>query len=562
MGILYYFSYISKNYFSSITHCSNKSITRSPKNIPTIYGPEKISIDNLYLDLNAMIHPVCQKKYNYGPNKRLSGKFYPPKEEHVFSSICEYIYEIYNLVKPTKMLYIAIDGVAGAAKEAQQRQRRFKSSASEYFDPNCITTGTKFMDKLSAFITKNLIIKGIKILYSSHLVPGEGEHKIIRFIADLNNKENHCIFSPDADLIMLTLQLNNIYILRQNMNYTYSMININEIKKILHIELQWILESTTENNDGKIVKVFKESGYNKIEGIKDYILCCCLLGNDFISKTSLEIINNGLKILVDEYIALKCHFLKTIDIKQEIDTKSEYNELLKEHFKDSKETKIITRLCINKTNFKKLLSILASKESEMLISKKELQLQYPDVLIDQSFIDGKFDYTTYRILYYKKHFGLNVILNRDKQIEKICHLYLKTLTFIMRYYYEGIPSWTFKYKYHHAPLFIDIAKHIDTFDENVVFKKSKPADPIEQLLSVVPASSNYLLPVEYRYLLTDAKSPIIEYYPTKFEIECNGVKNDYESIPLIPFVKCKVLKKVYKSINSKIKKPVETLKIL
>jgi 5'-3' exoribonuclease 1 len=49
-------------------------------------------------------------------------------------------------------------------------------------------------------------------------VPGEGEHKIMDFLRyskqiELFNKNTtHCVYSPDADVILLTLTLNLDYI--------------------------------------------------------------------------------------------------------------------------------------------------------------------------------------------------------------------------------------------------------------------------------------------------------------------------------------------------------------
>lgn len=79
---------------------------------------------------------------------------------------------LYKIVRPQKLLYLAVDGVAPRAKMNQQRARRFRSSREaeelaatilardgvlpqgEKFDSNCITPGTDFMLKLSIAMKK------------------------------------------------------------------------------------------------------------------------------------------------------------------------------------------------------------------------------------------------------------------------------------------------------------------------------------------------------------------------------------------------------------------------
>lgn len=127
-----------------------------------------------------------------------------------------YIGHLVSIVKPRKLLYIAIDGVAPRAKMNQQRTRRFRSAndareartpaadpagdpASDAptagaaddvlksFDRNAITPGTEFMARLSEQLNFFLLKKieedslwaACEIVLSGAECPGEGEHKIM-----------------------------------------------------------------------------------------------------------------------------------------------------------------------------------------------------------------------------------------------------------------------------------------------------------------------------------------------------------------------------------------------
>jgi hypothetical protein len=135
-----------------------------------------------------------------------------------------------NMAPPNEELILSIDGVAGLSKMNQQRQRRFRSAKEktdeirQIFDSNQISTGTMFLTELSAHIRAHFSKpRPYKVIIQDETVIGEGEHKIIRYL-ESKQKKRVCIYSPDADLIMLGIGLHkkNIFILRPNI---YSNVN-------------------------------------------------------------------------------------------------------------------------------------------------------------------------------------------------------------------------------------------------------------------------------------------------------------------------------------------------
>ena len=193
-----------------------------------IDGTQIPEFDNLYLDMNSILHTCTHS--NDDTFSRLT-------DDQMYAAIFSYIEHLFEIIKPHKVFYMAIDGVAPRAKMNQQRARRFRTAfeaeenmknaiekgleipKDDPFDSNAITPGTEFMakltDNLKYFIHKKISEDSrwanVKIILSGHEVPGEGEHKIMEYIRTMKNQPNHdpnsrhCIYGLDADLIMLGL---------------------------------------------------------------------------------------------------------------------------------------------------------------------------------------------------------------------------------------------------------------------------------------------------------------------------------------------------------------------
>ena len=87
-----------------------------------VFLPE---FDNLYLDMNGIIHQCTHG--NSGVDEEIP-------ESTMCLNIFYYIDRVVQIIKPKKLLYLAVDGVAPRAKLNQQRSRRFASARDRNID--------------------------------------------------------------------------------------------------------------------------------------------------------------------------------------------------------------------------------------------------------------------------------------------------------------------------------------------------------------------------------------------------------------------------------------------
>jgi len=123
--------------------------------------------------------------------------------------------------------------------------------------------------------------------------------------------------------------------------------------------------------------------------------------------------------------------------------------------------------------------------------------------------------------------------NKEDELRKLCENYVQGLQWVLYYYYRGIASWPWFYRYHYSPMISDIMKGLNA---DLNFKLGQPFKPFEQLMGVLPDRSKKIVPTVYWELMTDEKSPIVDFYPRDFELDMNGKKMDWEAVVKIPFI--------------------------
>ncbi|KAI0787542.1 exonuclease II [Fomes fomentarius] len=286
--------------------------------------------DNLYVDFNGIIHN-CSHPNDSDAHFRLT-------EEQIFTAIFAYVDHLFGKIKPKKLFFMAVDGVAPRAKMNQQRSRRFRTAKeakevrekaeskgeklpdTKAFDSNCITPGTEFMARLSEqlryFVNKKISEdanwRDVAVVLSGHDVPGEGEHKIMEYIRlsraqpDYDPNVRHCLYGLDADLIMLGLLSHDPHfcLLREEVKFgpaskskgNKSLDSINFY--LLHLTLMREYLDL-EFHDIEPVLPFE---YSLEHIIDDFILLAVFVGNDFLPNLpDLHIHENGLEKLFDVY---------------------------------------------------------------------------------------------------------------------------------------------------------------------------------------------------------------------------------------------------------------------
>ncbi|KAH9441504.1 hypothetical protein Pst134EA_032939, partial [Puccinia striiformis f. sp. tritici] len=508
-----------------------------------VQGDSIPDIDNLYLDMNGIIHS-CNHPSTPDANFKIT-------EPEIFSGIFASLEHLLKPAKPRKLFFLAVDGVAPRAKMNEQRSRRFKAAKAnaamiprsqrgselmllvtliaivshlarlswlDYMNNSSISSIRKYR--------KDPAWQAIHVIFSGHDVPGEGEHKIMQYIRHAKTLDTydphlrHCIYGLDADLIMLALlshephfcllQEENRLPLRENRpSLEGSTISPSSNSFFFRDYLNWEF-SSLPSAIGVLFEIYKRvlpqaGGYLNDSGILH---------------------THRLQLILDELVS---HEYKSFESSHGIGLKRPGRPGVDYPVNDTQfalvqQVENFIRSNVYSPN-KSTAKLVLPESHAPLISLGFEEDDSDDLRLADPVVDA-----VYGILRDLRVDGVNQPgTQKDKmrlhhhdcdQLHKLTHAYIEGLQWVLHYYYTGIASWSWAYPYHYS-MITDLDK---VTSYKFSFDLGNPFKPFEQLMGVLPGLSSTHVPPAFQDLMTKPESPIFDLYPSHFETDLNGKK--------------------------------------
>jgi len=478
--------------------------------------------------------------------------------ERVLTQIRQYV----KKVLPSKLVYIAFDGVAPFAKMSQQRTRRFKSSfpattgsltntgtrGGKMWNTTAITPGTFFMKKLCDAVYAKFpqtVSNGVQYIVSCSDNPGEGEHKLYQHIREHPDVNvNIGVYGLDSDLIMLSIlhqsYCKDIFVFREAPEFAKSLSQF-DIRPFLPKETTTdkpLLFIDIVKLSLSIISILRDipEGQKDLDNsgckncIYDYIFICFLLGNDFLPHfPALNIRTHGIQILIDSYKLIIGKSDSNIVNSQTMEIQwDKVAALLAEIAKH--ESKYISReITERETKWgKKHWSTNTEDERKLAIQNAPVIYRSTEKYIHPC--NAGWEKRYYRVF------------NNNKEVDSICHNYLEGLEWTFMYYTSGCPCWEWKYHSDYPPLFSDLTKYMKKISQPYLRPtNSPPVTPFQQLSYVLPYHDLELLPKE---LCDRLRNEYPEYYPVDWRFKWGFCRYLWEAHPDIPDMSIEILRDI------------------
>lgn len=508
------------------------------KKYPSIHLPAPnplVPVHYLFIDFNAFIYDTIKAfptdvVYDFTQKKDVQSY-----EKRMVALVIENTIHLVNkVIKPQKLLYIAIDGPPPLSKMEQQRERRYKhpyldklkknayplkTLSGMKYDQNRITPGTPLMESFNTEFRKAIKANKfgkLNVVYDGSDIVGEAEHKYMRMIEKIEDgtDDNFVVISSDGDVILLLLRFifKNVWIMisradkivfdklyPEDQQYVYI-----DCKKLSDSIYSDSLEPHTHHGGKLKISEAEKTLLNKMKVMKtkpddlmnkkllyllDYVFMSFLEGNDFVKTIYfLKFKEDNMRTLLSAY-----NYQRRIDRSMRLI-----------HWKNN-------NLYINQRFLMSILKRLSDIELERIDMVKQRisrNLNKPNMNNNNNKNNKEMEHTPFSN---KKHIlHKNYVLQYDElfknlkksyyeyfwdgvyDVEKICDEYLTSLITTIRYYFGTEIYWRTYYNGVVAPLpsdlFAFLAKRPNYF-ETLKLEVGEPVSPLVLLAFVLPPQS-------------------------------------------------------------------------
>ncbi len=503
------------------------------------------------LDLNCAIYHCVKKLQSLCPYTEETQKAW---EASLHEHVVAYIKQMVRNVTPTEKVYIAVDGVAPAAKIKQQRMRRFKSAVSaeqearikaeargEAFvekprwDTNAITPGTQFMTGLATALRMYARTDPVKIIVSAADEPGEGEQKIMTWAREYK-PASMVVYGLDADLIVLALwatatSSTAVDLYREETEFNGAVkTNATDEEQFLYLDVAHLGRT--------LYAAHGRADQFQADFLCDFVGLMNLLGNDFVPHgMALKIRDDGVQQLLEIQKTLSSPI-----VRQSTDGTWHYNvAALRTIFATlaSRESTALLR------NVKKKLEARVGATAGKTVEERALALcndlpvtwAAESVLVDRVLLTGsdhpmmklKPDWTTI--------YDTHALMGATP--ESAVKYYLEALAWTLAYYSGAPVDLYWYYPWFLPPRFSTLHTALESCTKLATPNKVQtPLLPQEQLAMVLPQSSFSLLPPEYKRLV----KLYPQYWPNTWGTYSFGRRFLWECEPLLPLLQPSTIK--------------------
>jgi len=531
MGIPSYFSYIIKNY---------SNIIRQYRHIPNVNG---VRFQYLLMDCNSIIYDEFRKMEELRKGEAFITK---DMENCLIRNVIKKISEYISYISPTKLVYIAFDGVAPLAKMEQQRTRRYKSSVlskinavvsnknivNNSWSTSNITPGTDFMKNLTKQINKSF--NGLdkhynvkQIIVSGTDECGEGEHKMFKHLrqSNINVDETVAVYGLDSDLIMLSVfhckYAKNIFIFREKPEFGKHLIpsSANQEDEYLFLNIHTFSRAILEE---------MHCDKHDAQRLYDYIFMCFFLGNDFLPHfPSLNIRTTGIDTLLTSYRNLIGKYSDRRFISNDKEINWKWVSLFIKELSKTEHERILGEYELREKWGKR--KWLADNDDNRDFTVQSVPVIYR---AEENYIAPKS--RSWEGRYY------NTLFQPDINVESVCINYLEGLEWVFKYYTVDCPHWKWRYQYHYPPLLTDLTKFVPNNSYDFITNDSTnfPFSENVQLAYVLPPANHGLLLSNVK---RDLDTLYSQYSVTEFSFQWAFCRYFWEAHAILPEVSIDVL---------------------